>query len=59
MDLGSLFTTTLQGGLGNLAAYLAAHVLLCLAAFVAALALVLWLADRRAPREHAPEMHGA
>ena len=30
MDIGSLFVTTLQGGLGNLAAYLAAHVLLCL-----------------------------
>jgi len=30
MEIGSLFTTTLQGGLGNLAAYLAAHVLLCL-----------------------------
>jgi uncharacterized protein len=30
MDVGSLFVTTLQGGLGNLAAYLAAHVLLCL-----------------------------
>ncbi len=30
MDIGSLCVTTLQGGLGNLAAYLAAHVLLCL-----------------------------
>lgn len=30
MDIGSLFINALQGGLGNLAAYLAAHVLLCL-----------------------------
>ena len=30
MDIGSLFVASLQGGLGNLAAYLAAHVLLCL-----------------------------
>ncbi len=30
MDIGSFFINTLQGGLGNLAAYLAAHVLLCL-----------------------------
>jgi len=51
MDLGSFLVNTLQGGLGNLAAYLAA--------FVAALALVLWLADTRMPREHAPETHGA
>lgn len=29
-NLGELLTTLLQGGLGNLAAYLAAHVLLCL-----------------------------
>lgn len=30
MGTGTLLATTLQGGLGNLAAYLAAHVLLCL-----------------------------
>ena len=30
MDLGSFLSKLLQGGLGNLAAYLAAHVLLCL-----------------------------
>ncbi len=30
MDLGSWLTKLVQGGLGNLAAYLAAHVLLCL-----------------------------
>ena len=30
MDIGSFFINALQGGLGNLAAYLAAHVLLCL-----------------------------
>lgn len=30
MDIASLFIDMLQGGLGNLAAYLAAHVLLCL-----------------------------
>lgn len=30
MDIGSLFINALQGGLGNLASYLAAHVLLCL-----------------------------
>lgn len=30
MAIGSFFINTLQGGLGNLAAYLAAHVLLCL-----------------------------
>jgi uncharacterized membrane protein YraQ (UPF0718 family) len=30
MDLGSFLLDLLQGGLGNLAAYLAAHVLLCL-----------------------------
>jgi len=30
MDTGSFLLSTLQGGLGNLAAYLAAHVLLCL-----------------------------
>lgn len=30
MDIGRIFMQLLQGGLGNLAAYLAAHVLLCL-----------------------------
>ena len=30
MDIGPIVLSTLQGGLGNLAAYLAAHVLLCL-----------------------------
>jgi len=30
MDIGNTITRLLQGGLGNLAAYLAAHVLLCL-----------------------------
>ena len=39
-DLLSLIPQLLQGGLGNLAAYLAAHVLLCLvpAFFIAAAA---------------------